>query len=105
MACGNLVVATGHGGNMDFMDEGNSLLVAHSVEPVREKERRAQPLLTPEMRWAYVDVADLREKLRLSRASWPELQPVRDRARAAMARFTPEAVAQVLGQRLARKPA
>ena len=101
MACGNLVVATGHGGNLDFMDEGNSLLVTHSVEPVHEKELRAQRFLTPEMRWAYVDVADLREKLRLSRASWPELQPVRDRAHAAMARFTPEAVAQVLGQRLA----
>lgn len=101
MACGNLVIATGHGGNMDFMDDGNSLLVAYSVEPVHEWERRLQPFLTPEMRWAYVDAEDLRAKLRLCRANWPELAPLRERARAAMARFTPDAVAQVIGERLA----
>jgi glycosyltransferase involved in cell wall biosynthesis len=67
MAQGNLVIATGHSGNMEYMSDENSLPVAYRVEPIRAEDRGWQPeLLDGSMRWAYVDLDDLCAKLRLA---------------------------------------
>lgn len=102
MACGNLVVATAHGGNMDYMNEANSLPVACSIEPIRADEIKRQPdLLTPDMRWAYVDPEDLRRQLRRAFDERESLGSVRAQAARDMERYAPKNIAARLEERLA----
>lgn len=102
MAAGRVVVATAHGGNMDFMNASNSLPVACSVEPVRPREAATQPdLLTVDMRWGYVDPSDLKRQMRRAFDERASLGAMRERARRDMAAYTPERIASVLAARLA----
>lgn len=101
MSHGKIVVATGYGGNMDYMNSGNSLPVAFSVESVRNADIRMQPaLLTPEMEWAYIDENDLRDKMAFVCSHSVDLQSLACRAREDMERFSPRAVAVQIGERL-----
>ncbi|HYR28210.1 MAG TPA: glycosyltransferase, partial [Thermoanaerobaculia bacterium] len=43
MAAGRPVIATGYSGNMEFMNAGNSLPVAYTLEPIRPREAMLQP--------------------------------------------------------------
>ncbi len=60
MALGKPVVATGYSGNLDFMDEHNSLLVPYELVPIGPG---AGPY-PPEARWAEPDVAAAATQLR-----------------------------------------
>lgn len=102
MACGNLVVATAHGGNMEYMNAGNSLPVACSVEPIRDDDVKQQPeLLTGDMHWAYVDPDDLGRQMRRALDERESLRHLGAQARRDMERFAPERVAAILEERLA----
>ena len=97
MAAGNLVVATGFSGNMDFMHAENSLALAYRLEAIRQEEVWLQPhLLSPAMSWAYVDEQDLREALRHSFHARDQLAPLGRQASVDMRRFAPEQVAPLL---------
>lgn len=99
MAHGRLVTATGYGGNMDFMDEGNALPVRYRLEPIRQPETRIRFGFDPastEACWAYVDEDHLAAQLRTARRDWPALAPLRDAARAAMTRYD----AATIGRRM-----
>lgn len=55
MAYGKPVIATGYSGNMDYMDEENSLPVRHSMVPVSQEMADRIPLFTTDMLWAAPD--------------------------------------------------
>lgn len=64
MAFGNLVVATGYSGNMEYMNHENSFPVRYTLTHIREEDLRFQPvLLNRKMSWAYIDVNDLIGKM------------------------------------------
>jgi glycosyltransferase involved in cell wall biosynthesis len=62
MLFGKPVVATGYSGNLEFMHDQNSWLLACEEREIRDEDRYA--LYQPPMRWAYPDEGDLVEKLR-----------------------------------------
>lgn len=100
MSHGVCVLATGWSGNMEFMDEGNSIPLKFTLEPVGERTARMLPYFRPDMRWAAVDERHLeREMLRLVRRG-PDPKMCA-KARAVAERFSPARVAQVL-RRLGR---
>jgi glycosyltransferase involved in cell wall biosynthesis len=102
MACGKLVVATAHGGNMDYMNDGNSLPVACRVEPIRAAEVKSQPdTLTADMRWAYVDPDDLRRQLRRAFDERVSLQRLAAQAQLDLKRYAPQRISEILAERLA----
>ena len=101
MASGNLAIATGYGGNTDFMLPTNSLLVEFQVESIRQEDWTSRPhYWSPHMRWAYVDENDLTRKLRFALACAPAVQRLRDQAKNDMRQYSVQVVAQVLGRRL-----
>jgi glycosyltransferase involved in cell wall biosynthesis len=53
------VVATGYSGNLEFMNDDNSFPVRFAENHIREEELFG--LFTPQMKWAYPDVAQLRD--------------------------------------------
>jgi glycosyltransferase involved in cell wall biosynthesis len=102
MAAGRVVVATAHGGNLDFMNASNSLPVACRVEPVRPGDAATQPdTLTTDMRWGYVDPGDLERQMRRAHDERASLDGLRERARRDMAAYAPERIAPLLAARLA----
>ena len=50
MSHGVCVLATGWSGNMEFMDEGNSIPLKFTLEPVGERMARMLPHFRPDMR-------------------------------------------------------
>ena len=100
MSHGVTVLATGWSGNMDFMDEGNSVPLRYALEPVGGRMAGMPPHYRPEMLWAKVEETHLeREMLRLIRRG-PD--PARcERARAVTERFSPIRVAGMLKKLIA----
>ena len=96
MAHGNLVVATGYGGNMDFMTEDNSLPVKYRITPASPNT----PWPADGGQWAGIDDDDFVEKLRKCVDQWEELAPLRYRSREVIQRFSPSVVAGLMEDRL-----
>ncbi len=95
MAHGNLVVATGYSGNMDFMTAENSLPVDYSITPAQMNNPWPS-----EGQWASIDEIDFAAKLTEAMDNWGELAPLRRNARTDMERFGKDAVAQLMKERL-----
>jgi glycosyltransferase involved in cell wall biosynthesis len=96
MSHGVPVLATGWSGNMDFMDDGNSVPLRYTLEPVGDRMAGLLPHFTPDMLWARVDESHLeREMLRLIRRG-PD-PAMCAQARAVAGRFSPARVARILG--------
>ena len=96
MAHGNLVVATGYGGNMDFMTERNSLPVGYRMVPAQPNT----PWTVEAGQWASVDDDDLVAKLQKCVEQWETLAPVRGGAAEVSQRFSPSVVAGLMEERL-----
>lgn len=95
MSHGVPVLATGWSGNMEFMDERNSVPLRFELEPVGERMSRMLPHFRPEMLWARVDEEHmLREMLRLVRRG--QDPGMCERARAVTERFSPRRVSRIL---------
>ena len=95
MACGRPVIATGYSGNMDFMDESNSLPVPYAMAPVSEEMCARIPLFRRDMRWAEIDEESLIAAMR--RVMEGRLPPDLPRRAAAITeRFGPEAVGRIM---------
>ncbi|MDL2307925.1 glycosyltransferase, partial [Desulfovibrio sp. OttesenSCG-928-C06] len=73
MAFGKPVIATGYSGNMQFMNNANSLPVPYSLVPVSQEMCKMVPLFTSEMRWAEPDLAAMAGLMR--RAAEGRLDP------------------------------
>ncbi|PKN42868.1 MAG: hypothetical protein CVU60_03490 [Deltaproteobacteria bacterium HGW-Deltaproteobacteria-18] len=95
MSHGVPVLATGWSGNMEFMDERNSVPLRFELEPVGERMSRMLPHFRAEMLWARVDEEHmLREMLRLVRRG--QDPGMCERARAVTERFSPRRVSRIL---------
>ena len=95
MSHGVPLLATGWSGNMEFMDERNSVPLRFELEPVGERMSRMLPHFRPEMLWARVNEEHLlREMLRLVRRG-PD-PGMCERARAVAERFSSRRVAKIL---------
>jgi glycosyltransferase involved in cell wall biosynthesis len=95
MSHGVPVLATGWSGNMEFMDQRNSVPLRYELEPVGERMSRMLPHFRPEMVWARVDEEHLlREMLRLVRRG--QDSGMCQRARAVAERFSPRRVSRIL---------
>lgn len=101
MAAGRLVVATGYGGNMEFMNESNSLPCAFKLETIHTEDFARRPDYWPsDTQWAYVDEADMEKHLRFADRSWPETLERREQARIDMRQYSLTRVAPILEKRL-----
>ncbi|WP_156917562.1 glycosyltransferase [Salinarimonas rosea] len=95
MAAGNLVVATGYGGNMDYMDDSCALPVPFACVPIADahtRERFGFAPHEPEAAWAEIDARALAAALRRAHDDWPTLAVLRARGRESVARFTAGAI-------------
>jgi glycosyltransferase involved in cell wall biosynthesis len=103
MTHGNLVVATGYSGNMQYMTGANSLPVSYAIDAVRNPPERLQfgfGLASSEAKWAYVDEDDLPKKMKRAFHDWDELQLLRRTARRDMRSFSSDRVASIIAERL-----
>lgn len=64
MAWGNMVIATGYSGNMEYMDMGNSYPIKYKIKHIKEEALLFSSILTREMKWAYIDIKDMVAKMR-----------------------------------------
>jgi len=95
MSHGVPVLATGWSGNMEFMDQRNSVPLRFALEPVGERMAGMLPHFRPQMLWAKVDEEHLRrEMLRLVRRGQDPIMC--ERARAVAERFSCRRVAGML---------
>jgi glycosyltransferase involved in cell wall biosynthesis len=103
MALGNLVIATGYSGNMDYMDAENALLARYDLETIRLPKSRTRLGFDPSStapQWAYVDEGDLGQLMLRARWFWDELAPMREQAKRRMAQYTPARVGDMMMRRL-----
>ena len=102
MACGKPVIATAYSGNMDYMDEGNSLPVPYAMAPVSEEMCARIPLFRRDMQWAEIDPAAL--VLAMKRVAEGRLPPdLPARAAAITRRFGPEQVGEIMRRLLEQR--
>jgi glycosyltransferase involved in cell wall biosynthesis len=100
MSFGNLVVATGYSGNMEYMRDDNSFPVTCLLRNIKEEDLRFQPvLLDRRMSWAYIDTADLIHKMMqgLGPADHSEL---RENAKKVAVHYSHESIATIIMERL-----
>lgn len=97
MAAGNLVIASGWSGNLQFMNEGNSLLVPGQLERVGA-DAQAFPLLEAEMRWFHPDEGAFRLLLAQALEGLQEGGPAGQVAAVAARRQAARAVCQSFGE-------
>ena len=104
MALGRIAIATGYSGNMDFMTAQDSFPLPWRPVPIDAETLEtlglAQPADGP-LTWAEVDGDALEAAMRTCLEHWDALEPMRQRAAAAMRRFYPDVVIGRLQERLA----
>ncbi|NKX54699.1 glycosyltransferase family 4 protein [Arthrobacter mobilis] len=81
MACGLVTIGTGWGGQLDFMDASNSLLVDYELVDVPEEAAAEWPNFQGQ-RWAEPSAASLRQCLRRAAENGPDLDVLRNKAAA-----------------------
>jgi len=100
MSFGNLAVATGYSGNMEYMRDDNSFPVRYMLRHIKKEDLRFQPaLLDRGMRWAYIDANDLIYKMMqcLGPADYSDL---RQNARKIAIDYSHKNIASIIGNRL-----
>ncbi|MDR2605080.1 MAG: glycosyltransferase [Desulfovibrio sp.] len=103
MAYGKPAIATAYSGNMQFMNERNSILIPYVTAPVSEEMIARIPLFTAEMRWAEPDTAALVEAMR--KAAEGRLPPDLPARAAEITRtYGPERIRARLRELLAARP-
>lgn len=102
MAQGRLAVATAHSGNLDFMDENNSLLIPCTVGQIGDRQKATQ-LFAPEMEWANIADDDMANAMRTAYAMVLDgrAKVIGERARVSMQRFGREPLGRLIAERLA----
>jgi glycosyltransferase involved in cell wall biosynthesis len=103
MRLGKPVVATGWSGNLDFMSERNSALIAYKLVPVQDPENFFE---ADGQLWADPDIDHAAEWLRrLADSAALRCQLGTAAAAAVAAQLSPERIARVIRDLLARPPA
>ena len=93
---GNIVLATGWSGNMEYMNADNAVCLGYTLRPIRPEELWAlPPAYEAGMRWADVDEDDL--AARMTQVVQGRMDPMSgSRARESMRRFSRKNVANML---------
>lgn len=95
MSFGKIAIATAYSGNMEFMNEQNSLLVPYTLEHVSQQMGLKIPLFTSEMLWAEPDLGAMSEAMSL--VAEGRIEPNLGRQAADIVqRFSPKAIASRL---------
>jgi glycosyltransferase involved in cell wall biosynthesis len=107
MAMGKAVVATGFGGNIDFMIPGSAAVVGYDVRPISAHDHRQGTgfgdWYTVGQLWAEPDVEQAARWLRkLAESPWLRAEMGAKAIRAIQDRCSPEAVGRVMTGRLAQ---
>jgi glycosyltransferase involved in cell wall biosynthesis len=103
MAYGKPVIATAYSGNMQFMNEWNSIPIPYVMAPVSEEMIARIPLFTAEMRWAEPDMTALVEAMR--KAAEGRLPPDLPARAAEITRtYAPKRISARLRELLAARP-
>lgn len=105
MSAGRLVIATAHGGNMDFMTTDNSVPLPCSVEPIRGEDLVPGSRFTAAMKWGYADPDAAREAMIRAVTDREETVARGERAVRDMQRFSTAAMSGIVAaqaHRLAR---
>lgn len=101
MAHGNLAIATGYGGNMEFMTDRNSRPVAYEMTPLPGSFRsRVGIPIDADAQWANVNERDLRQTMQKAVRDWDDLAERRRLAKTDIRSFGPDVVAKLLETRL-----
>ncbi|WP_190273587.1 glycosyltransferase family 4 protein [Crystallibacter crystallopoietes] len=102
MACGLLAIGTGWGGQLDFMDSSNSLLIDFDLADVPETAVREWPEFRGQQ-WAEPSVESLRHCLRRAVNNGADLATLRHNAREVIRqRYRQEVVGKLLANELRR---
>jgi len=106
MAMGKPVIATGYGGNVDFMPPGAAALVGYSIRPITERDHRFGAEFgdwyTPGQLWAEPDVEQAARWLRWLAGSEERRRELGARGAEAVREIcSPAAVGAVMAKRLA----
>jgi glycosyltransferase involved in cell wall biosynthesis len=101
MLFGKPVAAVGYSGNLEFMTADNSVFLDYEETHVQPKD--LSPLFSPEMKWAYPNEESMGEKMLwlYEHRGSAELEELVTRARASVARFSRQAIAPLVWERLA----
>ena len=100
MSFGNLVIATGYSGNMEYMNHENSIPVKYVLKNIKEEDLTFQPqLLNCKMSWAYIDVDDLTDKMTNCHGASDHSEK-RENARGIADRYSPMRIANIMKIRL-----
>ncbi len=100
MSVGNLVVATGYGGNMDYMTVENSFPIGYRIAPIGSYSAAFSEEWTPNMSWAYVNEKELIDCLKLCINGRQSFKSKRLQAQIDMKAFSKAAVADIIRHRL-----
>ena len=100
MSFGNLAVATGYSGNMEYMRDDNSFPVRYVLRHIKEADLRFQPaLLDGGMRWAYIDTNDLIHKM-IQCLGPADHSGLRRNAKKIVIDYSHKNIASIIGNRL-----
>ena len=103
MALGRIAIATGHGGNMDYMTAANAFPLMWRPVPVPAEVLPAPEFSASDISgqtWAEVDSDALVRAMQAAVDRWDELKTMREAAAATMLAYAPPRIAGVLQQRL-----
>lgn len=99
MSFGKIAIATAYSGNLEFMDESNSILIPYVLEPVSMQMEHKIPLFNTHMSWAAPDLGAMAEAMR--KVAEGRADPSLGRAAAQITRrFGPEAISARLRELL-----
>ena len=100
MICGNMVVATEYGGNTDFMNSNNSILINYRMDYIYRNHTFYPDFRYKNMKWAWIDENDLRCELLQCYEDWDALKPLRCQARSDMNRYNTKCISDMIRERL-----
>lgn len=99
MAAGNLVIATGYSGNMEFMNEANSWPVKYAMAPVSPEMCEAAPFFSRDMFWAEADLNHF--AYLMGKAARGKVPPeLLERARLDMEQYSPARIGALIREAL-----
>jgi glycosyltransferase involved in cell wall biosynthesis len=94
------VIATGYSGNLEYLDEQNSLLIAYHERNIDSGDE--YELFNSSMSWAYPDIEDLANKLvwLYDNLDQPSVREMINRAAESAARFNSSLITEIMRTRL-----